>query len=157
MRSALKKSWLLKMWPIGCPETSVRSYRYRLRDIPKERISLLLRGGSLESRKKCVHGLCQYSTRRSQPPPSKSLPITLYQSSYHSRQYMLTVPNDKLGNSNIQLANKLRRSFLRAASEVLLSLFLVLHKVKSGFCAFCTWGTLERSLSVHGLLKLWVY
>jgi len=128
------------MRPIDCPETPVRNYRYTLRNIPKVRISLPLRGGSLKSRKKCVHGLCQSSTRRSQPPSSKSLPITLYQSSYHSLQYMLTVPNDKLGNSNMQLTNKLRRSLLCAASEVLLSLFLVLHENKSEFSAFGTWG-----------------
>jgi len=53
---------------------------------------------------------------------------------------MLTVPNDKLGSCNIQLANKLRKSLLRAASEVLLSLLLILHENKSEFCAFCTWG-----------------
>jgi hypothetical protein len=26
----------LKMWPIGCPETSVKSYQYTLRNIPEE-------------------------------------------------------------------------------------------------------------------------
>ena len=32
-------SWLFKMGPIGCPETSVRSYHYTLRNIPEEHIS----------------------------------------------------------------------------------------------------------------------
>jgi hypothetical protein len=40
----------LKMWPIGCPETSVRNYHYSLRNNPKARSSHLLRGGSLKSR-----------------------------------------------------------------------------------------------------------
>jgi hypothetical protein len=35
------------MGPIGCPETSIRNYHYSLRDNPEERISHLLRGGSL--------------------------------------------------------------------------------------------------------------
>jgi hypothetical protein len=32
-------SWLLKMGPIGCPETSVRNYHYLLSNIPEERSS----------------------------------------------------------------------------------------------------------------------
>jgi hypothetical protein len=36
--------------PLGCPETSVRNYLYLLRNNPEERISYLLRGGSLNSR-----------------------------------------------------------------------------------------------------------
>jgi hypothetical protein len=36
------------MEPIVCPETSVRSYHYWLRNNPEER-SYLLRGGSLKS------------------------------------------------------------------------------------------------------------
>jgi hypothetical protein len=32
-------SWLLKMVPIGCPETSARNYRYSLRNNPEERTS----------------------------------------------------------------------------------------------------------------------
>jgi len=32
-------SWPLKIVPIGCPETSVRIYRYLLRDNPEERSS----------------------------------------------------------------------------------------------------------------------
>jgi hypothetical protein len=43
-------SWSLKMVLIGCPETSVRNY-YSLRNIPEERNSHLLRGGSLRSRR----------------------------------------------------------------------------------------------------------
>jgi len=35
---------------IGCPETSVRNYRYSLRNNPEDRSSQLLRGGSLKSR-----------------------------------------------------------------------------------------------------------
>ena len=35
-------SWLLKMGPIGCPETSVRNYHSTLRNIPEERRSLFL-------------------------------------------------------------------------------------------------------------------
>ena len=34
----------------GCPETSVSIYHYTLRNFPEERISHLLRGGSLKSR-----------------------------------------------------------------------------------------------------------
>jgi hypothetical protein len=36
------------MEPIGCPETSVRNYRYWLRNNPEERSYLLLLGGSLK-------------------------------------------------------------------------------------------------------------
>jgi hypothetical protein len=39
-RSHLKElvdSWTLKMWPVVCPETSVRNYRYSLRNSPEER------------------------------------------------------------------------------------------------------------------------
>jgi hypothetical protein len=35
-------SWLLKMRPIGCPETSVRNYHYTLHNNPEERRSQLL-------------------------------------------------------------------------------------------------------------------
>jgi hypothetical protein len=38
------------MGPIGCPETSARSYHYSLRNNAEERSSPLLRGGSLKSR-----------------------------------------------------------------------------------------------------------
>jgi hypothetical protein len=44
------KSGTLKMGPIGWPETSVRNYRYSLRNDTEERSSQLLRGGSLLSR-----------------------------------------------------------------------------------------------------------
>ena len=40
----------LKIGPIGCSETSVRNYRYSLRNCPEERSSHLLRSGSLKSR-----------------------------------------------------------------------------------------------------------
>jgi len=43
-------SWPLKMWPLDCPETSVRNYHSTLRNIPEERRSHLHRGGSLKSR-----------------------------------------------------------------------------------------------------------
>jgi len=43
-----------KMGPIGCPETSVRNRHYWLRNIPEERSSFLLRGGSLKSRRSIV-------------------------------------------------------------------------------------------------------
>ena len=36
---------------IGCPETSVANYQYKLRNIPEERKSHLGRGGSLRSHK----------------------------------------------------------------------------------------------------------
>jgi len=39
------------MVPICCPETSVKNYRYALRNCPEERSSQLLRGGGLESDK----------------------------------------------------------------------------------------------------------
>jgi len=38
-----------KMWRIGCPETSIRNYRYKLCNIPEERRSHLIRDGSLKS------------------------------------------------------------------------------------------------------------
>ena len=38
-----KISWPLKMWPIGCSETSVRNYQYELQYIPKEPRSTSLR------------------------------------------------------------------------------------------------------------------
>ena len=37
------------MGPLGCPETSVRNCRSTLRNIPEERRSRLLHGGSLKS------------------------------------------------------------------------------------------------------------
>ena len=39
----------MKVGQIGYPETSVRNYQYSLRHNPKERISHLLRGGSLKT------------------------------------------------------------------------------------------------------------
>ena len=42
----------LKTGPIDCPETSVRKYHNSLRNDPEERSSLLLRGGSLKSRRR---------------------------------------------------------------------------------------------------------
>jgi hypothetical protein len=39
------------MRPIGFSETSVRNYHYAMRIIPEERLSILLNGGSLKSRK----------------------------------------------------------------------------------------------------------
>jgi hypothetical protein len=38
-RDNLLDSWTRRMGPIGCPETSVRSYHYSLRNDPEERIS----------------------------------------------------------------------------------------------------------------------
>jgi hypothetical protein len=40
-------SWPMKMGPIGCPETSVRTHHYTLRHIPEERSSLLIAGSVL--------------------------------------------------------------------------------------------------------------
>ena len=50
--------WPLKMGPIGCPETLVKSYHYS-RNSLEERSSHLLRGGSLASRKEHIisHGM----------------------------------------------------------------------------------------------------
>ena len=45
----------LKMGPIGCPETSVRNYRYLLRNSPEECSTHLLRGGSRKSPSVCLH------------------------------------------------------------------------------------------------------
>jgi hypothetical protein len=49
-------SWVenppLKMGQIGCPETSVSNYHYKLRKIPEERKSRILRDGTLKSRNK---------------------------------------------------------------------------------------------------------
>jgi hypothetical protein len=39
---------------IGCPETSVMNYHYALHNIPEERRSYLLRGGSLKSRRNFI-------------------------------------------------------------------------------------------------------
>ena len=45
-------SWPLKMAPLGCPETSVRNYRYTLRIIPVVRIiKILLLGTIIRSKK----------------------------------------------------------------------------------------------------------
>jgi len=41
---------LKKIGPVGCPETSIRNYYYRLCNNPEERRSHLLRNGSLKSR-----------------------------------------------------------------------------------------------------------
>ena len=41
-RNSSKTSCSLKMWPIGCPETSARNYHSTLRKIPEERRSQLL-------------------------------------------------------------------------------------------------------------------
>jgi hypothetical protein len=38
------------MGPIGCPETSVRNYRYTLRNHAEQSSSHILRGGSLKLR-----------------------------------------------------------------------------------------------------------
>jgi len=53
------------LWPIGCPETSVRNYRYSLRNDPEECSSHLLRDESLKSRTTSpplpnvvVHAIC---------------------------------------------------------------------------------------------------
>jgi len=43
------QSWPLKMEPIGCPEKSARDCHYTLRNIPEERRSHVLRGGSMKS------------------------------------------------------------------------------------------------------------
>ena len=48
----------LKMWPIGCPETSVRNCHYSLRNNPKVRSSNLLRGGKQKSHK--IGYICRY-------------------------------------------------------------------------------------------------
>ena len=48
-RSRLQGSRIEKEGPIGCPETSVKNYHCTPRNIPEERRSLLLRGGSLKS------------------------------------------------------------------------------------------------------------
>ena len=48
--SRVKKSERLKKGPLGCPETSVKNYHCTLRNIPEERTSYILRGGSLKSR-----------------------------------------------------------------------------------------------------------
>jgi hypothetical protein len=47
--SRFKKSWPLKMGPIGCPETSVQNYHSTLSNIPEERRSHEHRGESLRS------------------------------------------------------------------------------------------------------------
>jgi hypothetical protein len=44
-------SWPVKMWPIRCPETSVKDYHSKLRYTPEKRRSHQHRGGSLKSRK----------------------------------------------------------------------------------------------------------
>jgi hypothetical protein len=43
------ESWTLKLLPKGYPEMSVRNYYYSLYNTPEERISFVLRGGSLKS------------------------------------------------------------------------------------------------------------
>ena len=48
---AASSGGLLKMGPIGCPETSVRNCHYSLRKSPEERNSHVLRGGNVKSRR----------------------------------------------------------------------------------------------------------
>jgi hypothetical protein len=43
-------AWPLEMEPIGCLETSVKTYQYTMSKIPKECVSPLSRGASLGSR-----------------------------------------------------------------------------------------------------------
>ena len=45
----------MKMGRIGCPETSVSIYHYKLRNIQEERRSHLLSGGSLRSNRVAMH------------------------------------------------------------------------------------------------------
>ena len=52
------------MGPIGCPETSVRNYLYRLRYNAEELIFTLLLDGSLKS---CDHFLAYITERNSLP------------------------------------------------------------------------------------------
>jgi len=40
--------WLLKVGPIGCPETSVPNYQSTLRNVPEEQVLHLQRGGCLK-------------------------------------------------------------------------------------------------------------
>ena len=134
MRSALKKSWLLKMGPTGCPETSVRNCRYTLRNIPKNAYLFYF------AEEAWNHGLCQSSTRRSHPPPSKSLPITLYQSSYHSLRYMLTVPQRQIGQFEYTGGKWVAKVPFTCGFWRPDVFFLILHENKSEFSAFCTWG-----------------
>jgi hypothetical protein len=47
----------MKMGPRGCIEMSVRNYHYTLRNIPGQRRSNVLRGGSLKS-SKVIHLCC---------------------------------------------------------------------------------------------------
>jgi len=48
--SRVRQSRHLKMGSMVCPETSVINYHYSLRNMPEERSSDLLRGGSLKPR-----------------------------------------------------------------------------------------------------------
>jgi len=43
---SVPSSWVLKIGPKGCPETSVRNYHYSLHNNPEGRSSHLVRGGS---------------------------------------------------------------------------------------------------------------
>ena len=48
-------SWPLKMWFIGCPETSAQNYHSRLRNIPEARRFHLHRGGRPSSGTRLIH------------------------------------------------------------------------------------------------------
>ena len=62
-------SSMVKMGPISRPETSVRNYRYSLRNSPEGRSSHLLRGGSLKTQTIIflwhLHSLFQISHKNS--------------------------------------------------------------------------------------------
>jgi hypothetical protein len=51
----IQKKGSLTIVPIGCPETSVRNFRYSLRNNPEVQNSYQLRGVSLKSRNELVN------------------------------------------------------------------------------------------------------
>jgi len=78
------------MEPIGCSETSVRIYHYSLRNDPEERISHLLRGGSVKSRNS---RRCQYHRHQTitlVPGPWTLNPQAAASSALHYIQYLLS-------------------------------------------------------------------
>jgi hypothetical protein len=75
------------MRPIGCPETSIGNYHYSLRNVPEERGSQLLRGGSLKSRNIPVLEIDQLSWLKFTADVMLSYVVTL--ANYQMKHLML--------------------------------------------------------------------
>jgi hypothetical protein len=139
------------MGPIGCPETSVRNYRYTLRNIPKQRISLLLRGESLKSRSLSVQYENVTTTSfkiTSNYPLSIVLSFTpVYADSSPATNWAIRIYSWQLSCEG---------PFYVRLLKTWCPLFSHFMKINPSFLLFARGGTIEQTLSVHGLLNFWV-